>query len=210
MSITIRQPRLFVVAGVITFAAASAAGQAAPPAPVSTRPTPHTVTCGDGTTDNSGVKSPCSGHGGVKKNAQPKPANVPTTAAASAAVSGTGTKITSPRDPATPTKILTPEAGGIGNTAVMKEGQVNKAAGGVGNTAVEKEGQMNKAAGGVGTTEVVKMAPGGVGTTQVIKGETAVKCKDGTYSKAEHAKDRCVANGGVASPGASKPTPTPP
>jgi hypothetical protein len=124
---------------------------------------------------------------------------------------------------------MTAPAGGIGNTAVEKEGQMTKSAGGVGNTAVMKEGQMNKAAGGVGNTEVAKVAPaaggvgntevikgnspapaGGIGATQVIKGETAVKCKDGTYSKAEHAKDRCAANGGVAVPGASKPTPTPP
>lgn len=202
MSNTIRQTRLFALAGVITFAAAAAAAQAAP---ASTAPTPHTVTCGDGTTDNSAVKSPCSGHGGVKKNAQPKPAHVPLTAAASAAAAAPPTKIM------TPTKVYDPAAGGVGNTAVEKEGQMNKAAGGIGNTTVQKEGQMNKTAGGVGTTEVVKMnsaAAGGVGQTQVIKGDASVKCKDGTYSaKAAHAKDQCVNHGGVSMTGGTKTTP---
>ena len=180
--------RQLVAAGAIIFAAAAAAAQAAPP---------RTVTCGDGTTDNSNAKSPCGTHGGVKKNAKPKPAHVPSTAAASAAAATPATKIMSPRDPASPTKIMTPATGGIGQTTEMKMDKAaqTNAAGGVGNTSVEKEGQMSKTPGG------------GIGQTQVIKGETTVKCKDGSYSKAEHAKDRCAANGGVAVPGAAKPTP---
>jgi len=194
MLLSMQSAKPLIVAGVITFAAAAAAAQAAPP---TATPVPHTVTCGDGTTDNSNAKSPCGTHGGVKKNAKPKAAHVPSTAAASAAAATPATKIMSPRDPASPTKIMTPAAGGIGQTTEMKMDKAaqTNAAGGVGNTAVEKEGQMSKT------------PAGGIGQTQVIKGETAVKCKDGSYSKAEHAKDRCAANGGVAVPGAAKPTP---
>ncbi len=142
---------------------------------------------------------------------KPKPKPAPPPAPGSSTALNGGTKIeSSPRDPASPQKISTAASGGIGNTAVHKEGQL----GGTGNTAVEKEGQMNKAAGGVGNTAVMKEGQmghgsGGIGQTTESKAfKSTGRCKDGTYSTTKDVTTQCSSHGGVSkiySTGATPP-----